>query len=325
MSTELATKGPGTGLTLAITDALKAEWLDYERANGASDNTLAAYRKGLDTFESWLDKQGLNLAYVTPVDVVAFKSDLAGQYKAQTVNLRLVAVRSFYRFAVTTGLALANPASEVKGVKRTKAKTHKRGALTNGEVLGVLETCDLETPEGIRDRAILSLMAYCGLRSVEIHRANIGDLRTRGDRLTLAVQGKGRADKDEQVVIPLHQESIIRAWVSVLSGLDYADHDKGAPLFVSFSKRSRGGRLVLRSIRGMVKERYAQAGVVGDDKSTHSLRHSAITNAIRRGATPMQVQSMARHQSFDTTLGYYHEVSRLDDPAEDLIEYRVGE
>lgn len=63
--------------------------------------------------------------------------------------------------------------------------------------------------------------------------------------------------------------------------------------------------------------------MVGNAKTTHSLRHSAITNAIRRGASPMQVQAMARHASFDTTLGYYHEVSRLDDPAEDLIHYEA--
>jgi integrase/recombinase XerC/integrase/recombinase XerD len=60
---------------------------------------------------------------------------------------------------------------------------------------------------------------------------------------------------------------------------------------------------------------------VGEQKTGHSVRHSAITNAIRNGASPMQVQAMARHASFDTTLGYYHEVSRLDDPAEDRVRY----
>ena len=79
--------------------------------------------------------------------------------------------------------------------------------------------------------------------------------------------------------------------------------------------------MALRSIRDMVKRYYGNAGVVGNKKSTHSLRHSAITNAICKGASPMQVQAMARHQSFDTTLNYYHEVARLDNPAEDVISY----
>ena len=71
----------------------------------------------------------------------------------------------------------------------------------------------------------------------------------------------------------------------------------------------------------MVKDRFRLAGVVNGGKTTHSLRHSAISNAIRNGAEPIQVQAMARHQSFDTTLSYYHEISRTEKPAEDLIEY----
>ena len=101
----------------------------------------------------------------------------------------------------------------------------------------------------------------------------------------------------------------------------FAEHGDDDALFISLSNRSRGQRLATRSIRAMVKARFKQADVVGNRKSTHSLRHSAITNAIRRGASPMQVQAMARHASFDTTLGYYHETARVDDPAEDLIHY----
>ncbi len=47
--------------------------------------------------------------------------------------------------------------------------------------------------------------------------------------------------------------------------------------------------MTTRGIRGMVKKRYMQASIVGGNKTTHSLRHSAITNAIRRGAVPLQV------------------------------------
>ena len=127
----------------------------------------------------------------------------------------------------------------------------------------------------------------------------------------------------EYVILPLNAEPLFRAWIAErckMTACEAAD-----PLFVSLSRRSYGGRLSLRAIRQMVKERFKSAGVIGDRKTTHSLRHSAITNAIRHGATPMQVQSMARHQSFDTTLAYFHEVSRLDEPAEDLIHYSNGE
>jgi len=196
---------------------------------------------------------------------------------------------------------------------------HKRDALTNGEVLGVLDTCDTGTLLGTRDLAMLTLFAFCGVRTIELQRADVGDLRTRGDRLTLDVQGKGHTEKDAFVVVPRDREAPIRAWLTQRRA--FADHDAAAPLFVSLSRRNRGERLSLRGIRGMVKGRYGKADVVGDAKTTHSLRHSAITSAIRGGASPMAVQAMARHASYDTTLGYYHEAGRMDNPAEDAIEY----
>ena len=159
------------------------------------------------------------------------------------------------------------------------------------------------------------------LVSVEVHRANLGNLKTQGDRLVLEVQGKGRTSADEIVVIPAAVEGAIRGWLS--HRMTFADHGDGDPLFVSLSNQNRGERLALIGIRSMVKARYQDGGVVGR-KSTHSLRHSAITNAIRHGASPMQVQAMARHTSFDTTLGYVHEVARVDNPAEDLIDYAVS-
>jgi site-specific recombinase XerD len=320
MSTNLTLRQP-TGSELAETTAdLAREWLEYERGEGASASTLTAYQRGLERFIDWVRANGEVVGGdITPQTIRAYKTDLLEQYSPQTVNLQLSAVRSFFRFLVNTDRLTHNPASEVKGAKRPKSRQHKRDALTNGEVVGVLKTCEPGTLEGVRDRAILALMAYCGLREIEIHRANVGNLKTQGERLVLEVHGKGRLEADELVVIPVSQELAIRSWLA--HRLTFKNHGSDDPLFVSLSNRSRGQRLALRSIRGLVKTRYQAAGVVGEQKTSHSLRHSAITNAIRNGASPMQVQAMARHASFDTTLGYYHEVSRLDDPAEDRVRY----
>ncbi|MBN1936527.1 MAG: tyrosine-type recombinase/integrase [Anaerolineae bacterium] len=317
--TELSPVQPSQALSDDNIAALIDTWLAFERAEGASENTLDAYRKGIAVFRTWLDAHNETPGAVAAETVRQFKTGLLKTYSAQTVNLRLSAVRSFYRYLVSHGRMPINPASEIKGAKRTKSRRHKRDALSNGEVRDVLKTCNGKAPEAIRDRAMLILFAYCALREVEVHRANIGQLKTQGDRLVLEVQGKGRTEADEIVVIPHSQEAAIRAWLTVR--MKIVPNGDGDPLFISLSNRSHGSRLALRSIRAMVKQRYAQADVVGRRKTTHSLRHSAITNAIRRGATPLQVQQMARHSSFDTTLGYYHETARVDNPAEDLIDY----
>lgn len=301
-------------------DSLVIEWLDYEQTfNEASDNTINTYRVSIAKYNKWLSDNSLTFDFVTPADIAQFKADLKAAYSVQTTNLRLTAVRSFYRFCVATNKAAYNPASEVKGAKRSKSKKHKRDALSVNEVKGVLSQPDITTLQGMRDKAILTLFAYCALRGIEIHRANIGDVKTREDRLTLDVQGKGDSGKNDFVVIPLSQESFIREYLS--ARIQMSNNGQDAPLFPSFSNRNKGGRMSMQAIRAMVKNYFQQAGVVEPGKTTHSLRHSAITNAIRAGAEPLQVQKMARHQSFDTTLNYYHETNRIDNPAEDFISY----
>ena len=301
---------------LSVPDLIN-EWLHYEAGRGSSDTTLTAYKKSIEVFRDWVIENGLqDPGIVKPSDIREYKKALAEQYAPQTVNLRLSGVRSFFRFLVNTDRLLANPAGEVQGMKRSKTKRHKREELTSEEVRAVLTTCKDQSPQDKRDLAILTLMAYCGLRSIEINRANMANLKTENDRLVLEVQGKGYKEADEIVIIPRDQEQVIHTWIA-----ERKEASPDDPLFISFSNRTKGARLSLRGIRNLAKDRFKLAGVVGDKKSTHSLRHSAITNAIRNGASPMQVQAMARHASFDTTLGYIHAVNRIDNPAEDFIRY----
>ncbi|MBI5032472.1 MAG: tyrosine-type recombinase/integrase [Chloroflexi bacterium] len=126
----------------------------------------------------------------------------------------------------------------------------------------------------------------------------------------LNVRGKGRAEKDEVLVIAHPDaESAMRDWFATRG-------DDAGALFVSFSNRSRGERLSLRSIRDTVKRYYKSAGVRGYRKTTHSLWHTAITNAVKHGAPVQKVQAMARHANIATTMIYYHETDRVENPAE---------
>jgi integrase len=237
-------------------------------------------------------------------------------YAIQTINLWLSGVRRFYAYLMKQGFPLINPAASVRGAsRRGRRRKHKRDELTPPEVLAVLKTCD-ETDLGKRDRAILTLMAYCALRTIELQRADLKDLATRNGHSVLWVHGKGHPETGDFVVLPAPAHEALRSWLAVRGG------DRG-PLFQSLSRQNRGDRITTRAIWGMVKDRFRKAGVVNGGKSTHSIRHSAILTAIRNGATPLQVQAMARHQSFDTTLGYYHEINRTENPAEDLISYET--
>lgn len=297
---------------LAVPD-LVGQWLQAEARRGASEHTLRAYRKGVDVYLAWLRENGVESP--TAPEIWRYREHLESDHAVQTVNLRLSAVRSFYRWLVERGHLETSPAESVKGVKRSRSREHKRDPLTPSEVHALLNTCD-QSPAGVRDRAMISLMVYCGLRRVEVHRADVDDLRTKGDRMVLYVQGKGRHEKDEFVVIPRKQESVMRAWLACRNGENRSD-----ALFTSLSNRSKGSRLSLRAISHVITKRMENAGVIDDRKTVHSLRHTAINTAIKNGGAPLQVQKMARHASFDTTLGYIHSIDRMENPAEDLIEY----
>ena len=304
--------------SLKATNTLEAieAWIAYERIEGLSEATLDTYERGLKIFADWVIENGKS---PTASTLREFRFAMSEQYAAQTVNTWLSAVRSFFSFLVATERLPSNPASEIKSVKRSHSTRHKRDALTPAEVLSLLDTCE-DSTLGIRDRAMITLMAYCALRIVEVHRANIDNLGSQSDRMVLEVWGKGRDEADELVIIPVSQEPVIRQWVSKRSLLRPKPDEIGDPLFLSLSNRTRGTRLSRRSISQVVRGKIREVGAVGK-VSPHSLRHSAITQAIQGGARPMQVRALARHQSFETTLNYIHEAARTDDPAEDYIKY----
>jgi integrase/recombinase XerC/integrase/recombinase XerD len=307
---------------------LMADWhahLDLTVADGErSDLTAAAYRRGLDKFLTWcesdlartLDKAtGGHL--VTADTLRHWMGDLrtAGR-KPNTVNAWLAGVRAFFAWGTDAHRLAFNPTTGLKGARRKGTGTrHLRDMLSNGEVRRVLALPDPTTPAGARDGAILALMAYTAARTIEVHRADLADLHTEGDKLTLRVQGKGRTEKDELLVIANPEaEAALHTWCAVRGKTPGA-------LFTSLSRRSKGGRLSLPAIRHLVKAYYRAAGVVGDGKTTHSLRHSAISNAVKHGAPVQKVRAMARHASLDTTMVYYHETDRIANPAEGFIDY----
>lgn len=195
----------------------------------------------------------------------------------------------------------------------------------------VLNTIDRSTLEGKRDYAIMLLMCVGGLRTIEISRANVDDVRTLGDFTVLYVQGKGRKDRTEFVKLP---EPVLKAineylreranCVEKSDGTDRTvDGDRAvketAPLFASTSNRNRNGRLTTRTISGIAKRAMRQAGFDSPRLSAHSLRHSAVTLSLLAGADLAEVQAFARHSNISTTQIYSHAVDRINSMCENVI------
>lgn len=310
---DLTTTTPGAIQPQDIESQLAGwlDWLDLRvSANEISKATANSYAHGARRYLTFAT--GTNPA--EPDTIREWKAELLKSYKPRSINTWLAGVKSFFGWLAETHRINFDPTQLIKGASRKgQSKKHVRETLTDSEIKRVLALPDPSTPAGARNAAILHTMAYTAVRTVEIYRANLEDLQTRGERLVLAVQGKGSREKDDFVILPPAAESAIRDWLAIRG-------KKPGPLFTSLSNRTQGQRLSLQALRALVVGYFKLAGVTGN-KSTHSLRHTAITKMIRAGLSPVKVMSVSRHASVDTLMIYVHDVDRLEDPAENHISY----
>lgn len=262
-----------------------------------SDKTRQTYTRSLRQMFQYLADNGINRP--TREDIVAYRDWLKETgHKPTTVQNYITAAKIFFRWTAQEGL-YPNIADHLKGAKLDRQ--HKKDYLTTSQVRQILEGIDRTTDQGIRDYAIMTLMVTCGLRDIEVVRANVEDLRTAGAGTVLYIQGKGREEKTERVNVSPKVEKAIRAYLSTRRGVAGTD-----PLFASMSNNSKGARMTTRSVSGIVKSRMRAAGYDSERLTAHSLRHTAVTLSLLEGKDLQEVQQFARHANITTTMIYNH-------------------
>lgn len=290
-----------------ITEDLFKRFVNYL---DASSKTIETYTRALRQFFKYIDSQGINRP--TRDTILNYRSELeASGKKPTTVQNYIVAVRLFFQWTETEGL-YPNIANHVKGAKLDR--NHKKDYLTPRQVKKVLNSVKGETVLELRDYAILALMLTGGLRTIEVSRANIEDIRSAGDSEVLYLQGKGHVEKTDYIKLVPQVEDAIRAYLSI-RGTVKGDE----PLFTSTSNNSRGARMSARSISGIVKKALVNAGYNSDRLTAHSTRHTAVTLALMGGQSLEEVQQFARHKNIQTTLIYAHNLDREKNNSEATI------
>ena len=293
-----------------------------------SEKTIATYRRALKQFFRFLSNN--NISSPAYDDILLFKKELENKNcKSATIALYLASVRRFFSWCEQKKV-YPNISVGIKAPRQDRG--HKRDFLGAKQLKLVLNTIDRSTLEGKRDYAIMALMSVGGLRTIEVSRANIEDVRTLGDFTVLYVQGKGRKDRTEFVKLP---EPVLKAINEYLRERSDSNDslqrksqrgesqrgaiDGSAPLFVSTSNRNKNGRLTTRTISGIAKRAMRQAGLDSPRLSAHSLRHSAVTLSLLAGADLAEVQAFARHSNISTTQIYSHAVDRINSMCENAI------
>ena len=267
------------------------------------------YRKALRQFIEFLNIR--NIENPTRADILAYKTYLIGKHSACTVSSYLTAVKGLYTYLEAEKIS-PNIANGIKGAKHQQG--FRKDALTVEQAKNVLDI-DTSTLEGKRNYSLVNLLVRTGLRTIEVERANIEDIRQEGGEALLYIQGKGRDSKDAFVLLT---ESTLRPIREYLK--DRGKSEPTAPLFISHSDRNNGGRLTTRSIRRIAKEALIEAGIDSDRITTHSLRHTAVTFSLLGGASIQEAQSMARHRNVNTTLIYAHNIDRINKAPERKID-----
>lgn len=275
----------------------------------AKPKTIETYTRAIRQFMKWLQVNGIT--HPTRADILAYRDELKTTVKPSTVQSYIIAVRQFFKWLYQEG-QYANIAENVKGAKLDKS--HKKDALTSRQIKGVLASIDTADINGKRDYAIFALMVTGGLRTIEVARANIEDIRTLGDATVLYIQGKDRDEKTEYVKLAEPIEKAIRAYLTARSKAEAI-----APLFVSHSNNNNRERLTTRSISGVIKRRLVEAGYNSDRLTAHSLRHTAGTLNLLNGGTLDETQQLLRHSNINTTMIYLHHIDRANNQSESRI------
>lgn len=280
----------------------------------ATPNTIRTYRGSLKQWFIYLRQNQIIQPTAETVRQYRDHLQVTGK-KATTVKNYIIAVKRFFAWTEEAGL-YPNIAKFIKSGHLSKS--FKKDYLTGSQARQILNHVDRSTLKGKRDYAMLVTMLTMGLRTIEVTRANIEDIRTKGNTTVLFVQGKGHEEKDDLIRMPQHVESAIRDYLSVRKANDLSE-----PLFVSTSNHNSNGRMTTRSIRRIVKTAFIAAGFDSPRLTAHSTRHTAATLSLLNGATLQQTQELLRHRNIGTTEIYAHNIDATTNPAANDVEAAI--
>lgn len=266
-----------------------AIWL----SDGLADNTLAAYRQDLRQFALYWQQQGLLSLY--PLNKAQLSEFLASQQHSRisSQNRMRSTLKRFYNLALQEKQVSENPCAQIKAVKQGQRLPK---AISEEQVVALLNVPDLSLSLGLRDKAMLELLYACGLRVTEL--VALRQFEVSLNDGVLRIQGKG----DKTRLVPFGETA--RVWLQRYLSSARADILQGQQsddLFVT----ARGGAMTRQMFWHLIK-RYALHAGIADNLSPHTLRHAFATHLLNHGADLRVVQLLLGHADITTTQIYTH-------------------
>ena len=271
-----------------------------------NQRSRSTYQRGLLLFIRYCNENHLQGG---KADIIEYKHHLLARgLQPATINLYLSSIRAAYR-ELTDITGEKDPSSGVRNAHTAKGWRHNH--LTEIQAAALIEKA---RGNSMRDYALISLLLFTGLRTIEASRADFGDIEYLHGRRILRVHGKGRDSKDEFVI--LNED----CWAALSSYLSTrVDARANSPLFIG----ARGDRLAETSIGELAKSYLAMIGLRGREYSAHSLRHTCACLLYHHGARIEEIQQVLRHSSITTTMRYLESIKeeeRLARGVETLLD-----
>jgi len=288
-----------------------AEWF----ANIDNPRTRRAYQGDLADFCGFVGLTGADeFRAVTRSHVLAWRAQLETRGLAgATIRRKLAALASLFDHLLeNNAVAGGNP---VHGIKRPRVESNegKTPALGDDQAKLLLTAPDGWTLKGIRDRAILAVLLYHGLRREEAAQLMTADLQERRGIKHLQVRGKGGKTR----YLPLHPVAAER--IHEYLERDIKREPGNGPLFRSIRGTTTGAGVSANGIYTIVSQWAKAAGINVDGLGVHGLRATAATNALEHDADIAKVQVWLGHANISTTRLY----DRRDQRPEDSPTYKV--
>lgn len=272
------------------------EFLNYLKfEKNRSQLTVSSYAEDLKLFEAYFRNLDSQLSWESvDSDIIRdwMESMMDKGNNATSINRRLSALRSLYRFALARGLVSRDPARMVRGPKKAKPLPQ---FLKENEMDDLLDR--MVTGAGfkeVRARAILALFYETGIRLSEL--TGLDDQAVDFDRCQIKVLGK----RDKQRIIPFGEElrEALLLYIKVRNG---QVGQTGDALFVT----EKGERMNGNQVRYLVKK-YLSEGCTLKKRSPHVLRHTFATAMLNHKAGLESVKKLLGHESLSTTEIYTH-------------------
>lgn len=294
---------PGLALPALIAVAGKSaetRFVEFFTANIRNPNTRRAYSRAGTEFLNWCSRMGVaELAAIAPLHVATWIELQTKMLAAPSVKQRLAAIRHLFDWLVVGQIVPYNPTASVRGPSHT-ARTGKTPVLDPSEARQLLDSIDISTYAGLRDRALIALMVFSFARIGAALTMKVEDVYTQNRRLWLLLREKG----GKQHAMPCHHllEEYLHAYLEQ-SGIE---SDPKGPLFRTIARGT--GQLSTNALpqanaHAMVRRRALAAGIktpIGN----HTFRATGITAYLKNGGTLENAAAMANHASTRTTQLY---------------------